>query len=115
MKLIGFLYDHYGPETFLYTLLGYGIAAFVLAVLMDLVGAQHASRFNKDNTDDTKDIEMKNELLTEKLEEDYKGYDASESTKDNEITDNTPSYDLYQTFTTDNIKDDEFYHTSERL
>ncbi|XP_060588296.1 sodium-dependent glucose transporter 1A-like [Ruditapes philippinarum] len=115
MKLIGFLYDHYGPETFLYTLLGYGIAAFVLAVLMDVVGAQHGSRFNKDNTDDTKDIEMKNEWLTEKLEEDNKGYDASESVKDNEKTDNPPSYDSYQTFKRDNVKDNEFHPTSERL
>ena len=37
MKLIGYLYDTYGPKTFLYTLLGYSIAVFVLAILLDLV------------------------------------------------------------------------------
>lgn len=51
MKLIGFLYEHYGPKMFLYTLLGYGIAAFVLAVLMDIVGAQHGSRFDTDDSE----------------------------------------------------------------
>ncbi|WAQ95746.1 MF4B1-like protein [Mya arenaria] len=46
MKVIGFLYDNYGPKMYIYTLLAYGIGAFVLAVLMDLVGAQHGNRFN---------------------------------------------------------------------
>jgi fucose permease len=55
MKLIGFLYEHYGPKMFLYTLLGYAIAAFVLAVLMDIVGAKHGSRFAKDEEETEKE------------------------------------------------------------
>ena len=48
MKLIGYLYDNYGPMTFIYTLLGYGGAAFVIAVLMNIIGSQHGSRFEWD-------------------------------------------------------------------
>ncbi|KAH3871407.1 hypothetical protein DPMN_034607 [Dreissena polymorpha] len=45
MKVMGFLFDNYGPKTFLYTLLAYGIAVFLLSTIMNLVGAQHGSRF----------------------------------------------------------------------
>ena len=47
MKLIGYLYDHYGPRSFLYVLLGHGILVFVLAIILDLVGAQHGGRYKE--------------------------------------------------------------------
>ena len=52
MKLIGHLYDHFGPVSFLYTLLGYGILVFGLAVIMDLVGSTHGSRFKQESNTD---------------------------------------------------------------
>lgn len=51
MKLSGYLYDHHGPRTLLYILLGYGILAFGLAILLDLVGAQLRGRFKTDKED----------------------------------------------------------------
>lgn len=47
MKLIGFLYDHYGPESFLYTLLGYAIVAFGLAVVMTIIGGMNGSKIKE--------------------------------------------------------------------
>ncbi|KAL4239900.1 hypothetical protein ACF0H5_000699 [Mactra antiquata] len=38
MRLIGFLYDNYGPEMFIYTLLGSAIAVFGITVIMTFVG-----------------------------------------------------------------------------
>lgn len=46
MKLIGFLYDTYGPKMFLYVLLGQAIAAFAFALIMNIIGARHGNRFN---------------------------------------------------------------------
>lgn len=48
MKLVGYLYDTYGPKMFLYTLLGCGILACVMSVFMNIVGNIHGSRFNWD-------------------------------------------------------------------
>lgn len=56
MKLTGYLYDHHGPRTFLYTLLGYGILVFGLAILLDLVGAQHGGRFKEEDKDTQKEV-----------------------------------------------------------
>ena len=52
MKLIGYLYDKYGPSLFLYILLGFGIATFVLSIILDIVGTLHGGRFFQ-NVDDT--------------------------------------------------------------
>lgn len=52
LRLIGYLYEHIGSYTFLYQVLGYGALSFVLAVLLDLVGAQHGSRFSWNNHGD---------------------------------------------------------------
>ena len=49
MKLIGYLYDHYGPRSFLYVLLGDGILVFVLAMILDLVGARHGGRYKEED------------------------------------------------------------------
>ena len=115
MKLIGFLYDNYGPEMFLYTLLGYGISVFVLAVIMDIVGAQHGSRFSKDDQTDGKDIEIKDVSLTEKTGEDNPGYDIVDSnTGYVSETESPPSYNSYETFTS-NGKNNVFHPVSERL
>ncbi|XP_053391794.1 sodium-dependent glucose transporter 1-like [Mercenaria mercenaria] len=57
MRLIGFLYEHYGPKTFLYQTLGYGALQFVLASCLDIVGAQHGNRFDPDD-DNTVEIEL---------------------------------------------------------
>ncbi|XP_053391751.1 sodium-dependent glucose transporter 1-like [Mercenaria mercenaria] len=115
MKLIGFLYDSYGPKMFLYTLLGYGIAVFVLAVLMDVVGAQHGSRFDKNNTLDNKEVEIKEVWSTDTAENDHK---LNGSTLDNGYekiaVDNYSSYNSYETFTTKQ-KENENFPVSERL
>ena len=50
MKLIGYLYDTYGPKMFLYVLLCQGIATFVMAVFMNIVGSRHGNRFTWTNT-----------------------------------------------------------------
>ena len=45
LKLTGFLFENYGPRSYLYHLLGIGIAAFSLAIILDLIGSQHGNRF----------------------------------------------------------------------
>ena len=45
LKLTGFLFENYGPRSYLYHLLGVGIAAFSLAIILDLIGSQHGNRF----------------------------------------------------------------------
>ena len=72
MKLIGYLYDNYGPKTFLWTLLGYGIAVFLNAVLLDIAGARHKQIFDKSH----KDGQEVNE------EEDEKLVNGTDKTKD---------------------------------
>lgn len=72
LRLIGFLYEHFGPYTFLYQIIGYGCLALMLAILLDLVGGIHGNRFkrNKLPYQDGKDglkSEKKNENATEKL------------------------------------------------
>ena len=44
MKLIGFLYDTYGPHTYLYCLLANGIIMFSITVLLNAVGFFHEKR-----------------------------------------------------------------------
>ena len=58
LRLIGYLYDHFGPRTFLYQTTGYGILALALAIALTLIGSQHGNRFkwNKD-----KEIEVSGE------------------------------------------------------
>ena len=51
LRLTGFLFETFGPRSFLYHLLGYGIGSFVLAILLNVVGAQHGSRFSKEDKD----------------------------------------------------------------
>ena len=56
MKLIGYLYDHYGPRSFLYVLLGHGILVFVFAIILDLVGAQHGGRYKEADEQKKQDV-----------------------------------------------------------
>lgn len=44
MRLIGYIYEHYGPKAFLYQTLGYGVLQFLIAACLDIVGARHGSR-----------------------------------------------------------------------
>jgi len=48
IKLIGFLYDNYGPKMYIYTLLGFGGGGVVIAGVMNIIGSQHGSRFEWD-------------------------------------------------------------------
>ena len=48
LRLIGYLYEHKGPRTFLYQVLGFGILSLVLAIILTVNGAQHGSRFEWD-------------------------------------------------------------------
>lgn len=59
LRLVGYLYEHIGSYTFVYQLLGYALFALVLAILLDVVGAQHGSRFswNKQKNEE-KRVEM---------------------------------------------------------
>ena len=68
LRLIGYLYEHLGSETFLYQLTGYGILAFVLAIVLTAVGAQHGNRFKWQTEQDAeyrieKDGHVMSELL----------------------------------------------------
>ncbi|WAR04029.1 MFD4A-like protein [Mya arenaria] len=61
LKITGFLFETYGPRAFLYHILGYGIACISLAILLDVIGAQHGSRFvdmKKDIVSHEEDVEM---------------------------------------------------------
>ncbi|XP_053391762.1 sodium-dependent glucose transporter 1A-like [Mercenaria mercenaria] len=58
LSLIGYLYEHVGAYTFLYQVLGYAIFAFMIAILLDIVGAQHGSRFSWNKHEDNKAVEM---------------------------------------------------------
>lgn len=53
LRLIGYLYEHLGSRTFLYQILGFGILALVLAVILTFVGAQHGSRFKWKTSQET--------------------------------------------------------------
>ncbi|KAL4239899.1 hypothetical protein ACF0H5_000698 [Mactra antiquata] len=44
LRLIGYLYEHVGPISFLYQTLGYGVSTLIIAVSLNLVGCQHGSR-----------------------------------------------------------------------
>jgi fucose permease len=44
MRLIGYLYGHLGPKSFIYQILGYGVLQFILAVGINSVGAIHGKR-----------------------------------------------------------------------
>lgn len=60
LRLIGYLYEHVAYYTFLYQVLGYAILSFALAILLDLIGSQHGSRFTWDTkTSDKIVTEMK--------------------------------------------------------
>ena len=53
MRLIGYLYNEYGPRTFLYQTVGYGILALVLAVVLTIIGRKHGNRFKWDVRNET--------------------------------------------------------------
>lgn len=90
LKLIGFLYEHYGPKMYLYTLLGFSIAAFVLAVLMDIVGSQHGSRFETGDSP-SKEVPVDDSWSTDVAGEVNYSYTStfSDDTKES-ITDSHP-------------------------
>lgn len=66
LKITGYLFESHGARAFLYHLLAFGIAAFILAIVLDVIGAQHGSRFDKPpeamepekNTDTDSDMEQ---------------------------------------------------------
>ena len=49
MRLMGYLYEHLGPRTFLYQLNGYAVIALVLTIILTIVGSQHGNRFKWGN------------------------------------------------------------------
>ncbi|XP_052778293.1 sodium-dependent glucose transporter 1A-like [Mya arenaria] len=56
LRLIGYLYENFGPQTFLYQVVGYAGLALVLAISLNVVGSQHGNRFlwNRVETDKKK-------------------------------------------------------------
>ena len=54
MRLMGYLYEHLGPRTFLFQLTGYAVIALLLTIVLTIVGAQHGNRFKwkKENGDE---------------------------------------------------------------
>lgn len=65
LKLIGYLYETYGPETYLYSLLCYSIAMFLISVLLDFVGVKYGKKENDDAIAEGKiEIEITNNDLT---------------------------------------------------
>ena len=65
LKLTGFLFENYGPRSYLYHLLGIGIAAFSLAIILDLIGSQHGHRFADKKEDKT--VESNEEINADKI------------------------------------------------
>lgn len=57
MRLIGYLYENFGPLTYLYHVAGSMILGFILAVIVDIIGARHGSRFA--SPDDELEVEHK--------------------------------------------------------
>ena len=55
MKLTGYLYDTFGPLSYLYTLLGLGITSFVISVLMYFIGFRKGGKIIQDS-EVTKDL-----------------------------------------------------------
>lgn len=45
LRLIGYLYQHFGAHTYIYQVVGIGSFALVLAIVLDMVSAKHGSRF----------------------------------------------------------------------
>ena len=45
LKLLGYLYDTYGPKTYLYTLVGNGAAMLIVVIVLDVIGFRHGGRF----------------------------------------------------------------------
>ena len=76
MKMMGFLYDAYGPRTYMYSLLGYGISMFVISALLDMLGWRHSKLFTKESleieTEETASgiISDNNESQSDRLKED---------------------------------------------
>ncbi|XP_045214388.2 sodium-dependent glucose transporter 1A-like [Mercenaria mercenaria] len=51
LRLIGYLYDNIGPQTYVYHVAGSAIFGFVLAVALALIGAKHGNRFDSGSVD----------------------------------------------------------------
>lgn len=68
LKLTGYLFETYGPKAFLYHILGYGIACFALAILLDVIGAQFGSRFESEKVSQQLDQELDDFTKTEENE-----------------------------------------------
>lgn len=68
LKLTGYLFETYGPRAFLYHVLGYGIACFALAILLDVIGAQFGSRFEVEKVSKQLDQELDDFTKTEENE-----------------------------------------------
>ncbi|XP_045211442.2 sodium-dependent glucose transporter 1-like [Mercenaria mercenaria] len=49
LRLIGYLYETFGPRTFLYQLVGSGCFGLLIAIALDFVGAKHGNRFEAKN------------------------------------------------------------------
>jgi len=49
LRIIGYIYEHIGPRTFLYQIQVYAVIAFVLASILNLMGYRHGSRFDVEN------------------------------------------------------------------
>lgn len=45
--LTGYLFEYYGPPTFLYIIIGYSASIFLIFIIMHLVGSRHGDRFTK--------------------------------------------------------------------
>jgi fucose permease len=57
LRLIGYLYETFGPRTFLYQLVGSGCVGLMIAIVLDVIGAKHGNRFGveKDDTNRQKE------------------------------------------------------------
>lgn len=67
LKLTGYLFETYGAHAFLYHVLGYGIACFTLAILLDIIGSQYGSRFESKKKSE-KQLDQELDDFTETVE-----------------------------------------------
>lgn len=86
LRLIGYLYEHLGPRTFLYQLLGYGVLALSLAIILTLVGAQHGSRFKWKRSEYEYEYAVENDQpVTGELLRKSSDEETSQSVKDSNL------------------------------
>ncbi|XP_060589868.1 sodium-dependent glucose transporter 1-like [Ruditapes philippinarum] len=63
LRLIGYLYETFGPRTFLYQLVGSGCVGLMIAIVLDVIGAKHGNRFGVEKDDTNRQKEERDSFM----------------------------------------------------